>query len=276
MRIVPKRLNWTILAAALALSIASANAQNPANPQQAPAGDAGPAINYTDPLKFMQQGGPLMWPILLCSVASITFGLERFVALRRARVIPNGFVRRFFVAIQNGEFDRPTAVAFCKMNPSPTANVFAAAVRLWGRPLPEVNEAVREAGEREAASLRRNLRALNASANISTLLGLLGTVIGMIDAFNTVAISRALGRAELLAHGIAVALLTTAFGLVVAIPSVLMYNFFASRAERLLYEIDAAAADLVDTVANEGRITPPAPQPSIPHPPPRPKANVRA
>lgn len=228
--------------------------------QTAPGAPSGPAINYTDPLKFMQQGGPIMWPILLCSVASITFALERFVALRRRRVVPASFVHRFFVAVQNGEFDRPTAVAFCKMNPSPTATVFAAAVRLWGKPLPEINEAVRDAGEREAAALRRNLRALNASANIATLLGLLGTVIGMIDAFNTVAISRALGRAELLAHGIAVALLTTAFGLVVAIPSVLLYNYFASRVERMLYEIDAAAADLVDLIAGESRVAvaPPA------------------
>ncbi len=87
-----------------------------------------------------------------------------------------------------------------------------------GRPAAQIEESVAEVGQREVAVLKRNLRALSATANVSTLLGLLGTVMGMIDAFNTVAAKGGLGRAELLANGIAEALLTTAFGLVVAIP----------------------------------------------------------
>lgn len=217
------------------------------------------AINYTDPLQIMRQGGPLMWPLLICSIATITFGLERFVSLRRSRVIPRGFVQRFFQGLRSGEFDRVTAIAFCKLHPNAIAALFASALRHWGRPAAEIHLAVQEAGERELMALRRNMRALQAMANIGTLLGLLGTVTGMIEAFNSVAMSQKLGRAELLSHGISVALFNTAFGLVIAILSVFLYNYFASRVERLVYEMNGLVGDLVDGIAADGRLAQPAP-----------------
>jgi biopolymer transport protein ExbB len=230
-------------------------------------------IRYLDPIEFFRRGGPLMWPILLCSIATVTFGLERFVSLRFRRVIPAGFVRRLLDGIETGAIDRARALEICRTNPAPIAGLFYVALRYWGRPFRDIEQAVQDAGSREVLLLRRNLRALSGTANIATLLGLLGTVTGMIDAFNAVATGGGLGRAEVLANGIAMALLTTVFGLIVAIPGTLLYNYFAGRIERLVYEMDVLSTELIDLIAAESplharraaeREPPRAPAPPLP------------
>lgn len=217
----------------------------------AAAGDQQPIIHLSDPYEVMRRGGYLMWPILLCSLVTATFGLERLISLRRGRVIPPRFTRDFIDRLRRNELGRAAAMKLCAENASPVATIFQAAIRHWGSPAATIEQAVSEAGQREIVLLRRNLRALQGSANLATLLGLLGTITGMIRAFNDVAVLRAIGRAEVLANGIAEALLTTAGGLAVAIPSIFLYTYFTDRVERLVHAMDDLTMGVVDAISAE-------------------------
>jgi len=179
--------------------------------------------------------------------------LERSVSLRKSRVIPKPFVRRILQQLRDGQLDREQALQLCTENGSPVANVFAGALRKWGRPGVEVEQGVIDAGERAPNGLRQYLRVFYAVATVGPLLGLMGTVLGMIQTFNVIADpgQNALGQAELLAGGIAKALLNTAGGLAVAIPASILYVFFVSKVDRLVIEIDKLAQEIVNVVSAE-------------------------
>jgi len=131
--------------------------------------------------------------------------------------------------------------------------VAAAGLRKANRPLPEIEKAIEDAGAREAAAMRRNCRVLSMVASIAPLLGLLGTVTGMIRAFMTVASrAEALGRTEMLAAGIYEALVTTAVGLSIAIPALVCYYVYVEKAESFVAEIDAIAEELVTRIPSQG------------------------
>ena len=131
-----------------------------------------------------------MYAIALCSFLVVTFFLERMVSLRRSRVIPKPFVKRFLRQLKAGELDREQALELCEENGSPVAQVFAGAVRKWGRPSVEVEQGVIDSGERATNGLRRYLRIFYGVATVGPLLGLMGTVLGMISTFNTIAQAR--------------------------------------------------------------------------------------
>ncbi|NQU20674.1 MAG: MotA/TolQ/ExbB proton channel family protein [Candidatus Nealsonbacteria bacterium] len=202
-------------------------------------------------LGVLQGGGYLMIPIGISSLILLAFVLERAISLRRGRVIPRPFVRRFLKQLSDGELDRDKALELCEANGSPVAIVFAGAARKWGRPAVEVEQAIIDSGERVTNGLRRYLRVINGVATVTPLLGLLGTVVGMIRAFNNIATADALGRPERLAGGISEALLTTAGGLTVAIPALIFYLFFVSRVDRLIIDIDAYGQEVVNVIAAE-------------------------
>ena len=223
-----------------------------AAPDASLAADAQATIPTTNLMKVFNDGGVLMYPILLCSIVSMVFLFERTISLRRGRIIPDPFVKRFLHQLREGQLDREQALALCEENSSALATVFGAAVKKWGRPAVEVEQALIDSGERVTNDLRRYLRVFNGVATISPLLGLLGTVFGMIAAFNAIATSKALGRPELLASGISEALLTTAFGLTVAIPALLFYWIFVSLVDRRIIEIDALGQELVALISAEG------------------------
>ncbi|MFM8219710.1 MAG: MotA/TolQ/ExbB proton channel family protein, partial [Planctomycetaceae bacterium] len=206
-------------------------------------------------------GGFIMWPLALCSVVAFTFAVERMVVLRRRRVIPGDFVRRFLGQLEQQQLDRASAIELCEANSSPISQVFLHGVRKWGKPSVEVEQAILDGGERQVGHLRRHLRILNAVATIAPLLGLLGTVIGMIMCFNQIATSSAMGKSEQLAGGIGVALLTTAFGLAIAIPALMVYMYFAGRIDALVMEMDTLSQRVVDQISAEalagrGGVTP--------------------
>jgi len=203
--------------------------------------------------EMASRAGPVFWLLIACSVIGLAFVFERLVSLRQARVIPKPFVTRFLQQVRDGDLDRERALAICEDNPSPIAAVFGAAVRKWGRPSVEVEQAIIDAGERVTYGLRRYLRVFTALAVIGPLLGLLGTVIGMIHAFNAVAFTAAQGRpqSELLALGISEALLNTALGLVLAIPAQSLYLYFVSRVDRLVIEMDRLGQQLVQMISAE-------------------------
>jgi len=206
------------------------------------------AIQVTDLWSIIRASGPLMVPIALCSFVLLIFVFERSMSLRRGRIIPKPFVKRFMQQIADGELDREKALELCEENGSPVSEVFAAAARKWGRPSVEIEQAVIDAGERTTNGLRRYLRVINGVATVSPLLGLLGTVVGMIKSFNQMAVA---GRPELLAQGIGEALLTTAGGLSVAIPALIFYLFFVSRVDRLIIDIDDLGQKVVNAIASE-------------------------
>jgi biopolymer transport protein ExbB len=201
--------------------------------------------------ELIRQGGLLMGPLFLCSFVTLVFVFERAIALRRGRVIPAPFVKRFLHQLREGKLDRDQALDLCQESQSPVAEVFAGAVRKWGRSSVEIEQAVIDSGERVAHSLRRYIRLFNAIATISPLLGLLGTVFGMIRLFNDISTSDAMGRTELLAGGISEALLTTAAGLSLAVPSLCIYLFFVSRVDRLLVDMDSLGQEIVQSISAE-------------------------
>ena len=196
-------------------------------------------------------GGPLLIPIVLCSFVLMLVVFERTIALRRSRVVPHLFVERFLLQISEGAVDRNGALELCDENSSLVADVFASALRKWGKPAVEVEQAVLDEGERAANSMRRFLRVINGISTVCPLFGLLGTVWGMIEAFNEIASSSAMGRPELLAGGIGTALMSTAAGLCVAIPALILYLYFIGRVDALVMEIDRDGQDLVHLISAE-------------------------
>jgi biopolymer transport protein ExbB len=198
------------------------------------------------------QGGWLMVPLGICSLIVFTLSLERMVALRRRRVIPRPFVRRFTECVEDGQLSYEEAAEICEEFDCPVAEVFRAAVRRWGRPMLEIEQAVMDAGDRVSDGLKRFLRVFHAISNVAPLLGLLGTVIGMIEAFDVISSQESMGRPETLASGISVALMTTAGGLSVAIPAYLAYMYFSSKSDSYLNEIDKLCQRVVDCISAEG------------------------
>ncbi len=202
-------------------------------------------------LATIRNGGVLMFPLLGCSFLLAVFGIERAVSLRTARVVPPPFVRRFVEQLQSGGLTRGAALDTCEENGSPAARVFAAAVRRWGRPSVEIEQAAIDACERELNHLRRYRRVFNGVATIGPMLGLLGTVFGLMHSFNDVAASGAMGRPDLLARGFGEALITTAMGLLVAIPAMVLQSFFTGRIDRLAIRLDAACQQVIDAISEE-------------------------
>jgi biopolymer transport protein ExbB len=255
-----------LLALAGWLHLAFGQQAGGAAPQAAaPASQPAPASAKVDPvaaentiptrnlLQVVHDGGPLMYPILACSFVLFVFVFERAICLRRGRVIPGPFVKRFLQQLREKALDREKALELCEQNRSSVAEVFAAAVRKWDRPSVEVEQAIIDTGERVTNNLRRYLRLFNGISTLSPLLGLLGTVLGMIEAFNAIASAPdAMGKPELLASGIGQALLTTAAGLLVAIPALTAYLFFVGRVDRLIVEIDSLGQQVVGLIASDG------------------------
>lgn len=206
----------------------------------------------THPVEIIEQMSGWLVPFLIASIISVWFTIERVVVLRRSRVIPRSFVEPFLDDLHKGKLDAASAVSQCRKNDSPVAAVFLHGVQKWGRPCVEVEQAVIDGGERQIGQLRRHLRVLNGVATVTPLLGLLGTVVGMIQAFNDIASAGAMGKADQLAAGIAMALLTTAFGLAIAIPSLIMYMYLSGRVEALVMEMDELSQKVVRQVSAEG------------------------
>jgi biopolymer transport protein ExbB len=208
-------------------------------------------IPIGDVRRIFHDAGPLMYAIALCSFLVVTFFLERMASLRRSRVIPKPFVTRFLKQLKAGDLDREQALELCEASGSPVAQVFAGAVRKWGRPGVEVEQGVIDSGERATNGLRRYLRIFYGVATVGPLLGLMGTVLGMISTFNNLAQAHTEDRMELLSSGIAQALLNTAGGLAVAIPASILYVFFVSRVDRLVIDIDELAQQVANAISAE-------------------------
>ena len=219
---------------------------------QQPSAEAAAETYQTKSLwDMLLAGGPLLLPIMVCSFVLLLVVFERTVSLRRSRVVPRLFAERFLLQTSEGALDRDEALRRCLENDSHVARVFAAAVRKWGKPAVEVEQAVIDEGERMGSDMRRFLRVINGVATVCPLMGLLGTVWGMMQAFEAIAGSSAMGRPDLLAGGISGALLSTAAGLCVAIPALILYLWFVGRVDMLVMEIDRCGQELVNLISAE-------------------------
>lgn len=214
-----------------------------------PAGD-GKILASKSLFQVIGSGGPLMIPIGACSILLMVFVFERMISLRKGRIIPRPFVKRFIEQLRDEQLDADAAMALCEENKSPVSDVFAAAIQKWDRPSVEIEQAIIDSGERVANSLRRYLRLINGVATVTPLLGLLGTVLGMIQAFDAIGTASASVRPEVaIAGGISEALLTTAAGLIVAVPALTAYLFFVGRVDQLVMEIDSLGQQIVSLIA---------------------------
>lgn len=213
---------------------------------------AAPGGIPTDPLGIADaMGRPFSIAFIIASVIGVWSVVERLVILRRRRVIPKSFVERFLMHLRAGRMDKNEAVAICHQNQSPMAEVFMHGVRKWGRPSVEVEQAVLDGGERQVTQLKKGLRVLNGVSTLSPLIGLLGTVVGMIRSFNDIATAGAMGQTQTLANGIALALLTTAVGLLIAIPAMAAYLYLAGRIDAIVMEMDRLGQELVHLISAE-------------------------
>src|SRR3954447_13563051 len=251
-------LGALLAASASTLFAPAARGQGPAppagnTPVPAPAASAAakPGINRGTVLQLLLRANPMLWPLAACSIFTLGIALERFLALRKKRVIPGEFVDRFLERLAAGKLDRDRALELCKANESPAARVFAQVVKAWGQPGTTIRQNVSFDAAGEVIEMKRNLRILNGMATIGTLLGLLGTVVGIIQSFDALGGRIGLARGEALAQGISLALVATAFGLVIAIFAVAAYYFLMNRVDALVRDLDDRARQVIELISGE-------------------------
>jgi len=184
-----------------------------------------------------------MYPILLCSITSLAIFLERVWNLRRPRVLPLEFVRDVEELIRKGSI--PDAIMRCQQNRSSIARILLVGIKNFGRRREVIKEYLEEVGRQESASLERFVEGLGTIAGVSTLLGLLGTISGMIQIFSVVSTQSVVNPASL-AGGISEALITTYAGLTVAIPTIVMYKYLQSKTNALILEMEEYSIRLAD------------------------------
>ena len=208
-------------------------------------------------LTLLLQGGVFMVPLVALSVVVATITIERALVVRRSTVLPTVLVRELAeLGRASGGFDPRQAYRVCQAYPSAAARVIQAMLTKVGRPQSEVEHSVAEASQREAERLHGNVRWLSLSAQVAPLVGLLGTVLGMIQAFyDTTQLAPGQNKSEALAEGIYTALVTTLYGLIVAIPAAIAAHWFEGRIIRLFHQIDELAFSLFPQVERfEGKV----------------------
>ena len=186
-----------------------------------------------------------MIPIIACSVIATIIVIERFLALRRSQVVPDGVLDQVTQWADKHELDRRHITRL--QSESPLGRVLAAALITRHRPREVIKEAVEDTGRHVIHSLERYLNTLGTIAGVAPLLGLLGTVIGMIKVFSAI-VTYGVGDANALAGGISQALITTAAGLTVAIPSYFFYRYFRGRVAALVVEMEARAIQVIEAI----------------------------
>jgi biopolymer transport protein ExbB len=194
------------------------------------------------------KGGILMYPIALGSIIAVGIFLERIWVLRRRRVLPRDFLIEVEDLVMRRK--RPEAINLCKRDNSSIAHVIRVGIENYGKKRDVIKEKIEEVGRREAASLERYINVIGTIASVSPLLGLLGTVSGMIKSFNIISIQGVADPASL-AGGISEALITTAAGLVVAIPTFVIYRYLMNKADALILEMEENSIRMVDLVKRE-------------------------
>lgn len=204
-------------------------------------------------VELFLKGGGFMYPLLVASIIGVAVIIERAVTLSRARTDVRKLMKRVLDALHSKGVD--AAAAECERTKGPIAAILHAGLKRAERGTDAVERAIETAGTIETSFLERGLIWLATLATIAPLLGFLGTVSGMIRAFNAIAEAEQV-NAKLVASGISEALITTATGLLVAIPMQAFHNFFVAQIDRFIIEMEETTADLVDTLVMLGKTQP--------------------
>src|SRR5579863_5685009 len=195
--------------------------------------------------EIVRAGGPFMWPIILCSVGAAAIILERLWTLQEQRVLPRDLIRRVRQLVEADQVN-DKVIAALEQN-SPLGRVLAAGLANRHRSRDAMMERLEDAGRHVVHDLERFLNMLGTIASISPLLGLLGTVVGIIKSFNALQAGSA-GDPRMLSGGIGEALIATAAGLCVAIPALIAYRYLRGRVERISVEMEKDAMRIVDAI----------------------------
>lgn len=201
--------------------------------------------------EFMQKGGPVMYAILFCSIVALAVVIERFWQLRKARIDTNKFMNEISNLLKRNRIVE--AIDMCNQTPGPISQVMKAGILKHDRSRPEIREAIQDTAVGEIPTLEKNLSVLATIAHIAPLLGLLGTVTGMVRAFQVIeqkATALQPVNPKDLAGGIWEALLTTVFGLCVAIPTYVAYNYFVDKVNGFILDMEKTATDLANLLSS--------------------------
>lgn len=202
-------------------------------------------------LDIFLKGGFLMYAILACSIIGLAVIIDRFVVLRKAKINVPAFMVRIRGFIKKKDISG--AISYCMQEKSPVANIVRKGLKKYRYGHDRVKEAIENAGSQEISKLEKGLTVLATVAGIAPLLGFLGTVTGMIQAFITIQDLAGAANPSDLAGGIWEALITTAFGLIIGIPALVFYNYFLSSVKKLVGEMETVANDVIDVIQDGGK-----------------------
>ena len=203
-------------------------------------------------IDWVQKGGPVMYPIILCSILAFTIVIERLYHLRRAKIDTRKFMDEIADILRRNKI--MDAVELCDKTPGPIPHILKAGIMKHDRPRAEIKEAIEDAGLYEVPRLEKNVTVLATIAHIAPLLGLLGTVTGMVRCFQTIQQKSTAFHPVSpgdLAGGIWEALITTVAGLSVGIPTLVAYNYFVNRISNFVLDMEKAATDLVNMLTQK-------------------------
>ncbi|MCX8084408.1 MAG: MotA/TolQ/ExbB proton channel family protein [Calditerrivibrio sp.] len=200
--------------------------------------------------EIIQKGGVMMYPIILLSVISLAVFLERIFILRTSNFVPKVFLDKLSLFLAKKDFEG--AIQLCEANDSSISRIAKDILNNIDLPVSRLTEFVEETGSFEVQKLERFLPTLQTIASLAPLLGFLGTVLGMIQTFMVMA-NQGNANIQALSGGIAVALLTTAAGLVVAVPTVIFYHIIRHRAEKITLEMEKATSQIMNLIFKEGK-----------------------
>ena len=215
--------------------------------QGAGAKEAAESQSPKNVLDLIMAGGYVMFPLGLCSVLALGIAVERFISLTRGKLLPAEFSEGLRETFAGGK-DYKAGMEYCEENPCPLSNIFKAGINRAPQGDEAMEKAIEDAGVREINKMKRSLKPLSVIARVAPLLGLLGTVYGMISAFQS-ASAMGVGKADRLATGIYEALVTTATGLTLAIPVVIVYEILCHRVDSIVDHMDDQAFEFLEYTA---------------------------
>jgi biopolymer transport protein ExbB len=201
-------------------------------------------------IDLFSKGGFAMYPLLLCSILGVAIIIERFYSLGRAASDPKKLMDKIKDALRKKDYR--VAVGLCEATPGPVAKACASAINLHDLAAEDIKEGVNEAMLTEIPRLERGLPTLSTVITISPLLGLLGTITGLMKLFNVIA-GGDIGNSEALSRGIAEALITTATGLILAIAFIFFHNILATRVDKIINQMEKSVTELMNFIRMEVR-----------------------
>lgn len=198
---------------------------------------------------YIVKGGlPIMIPLVLLFVIGVAFAIERFIALSKAKINTAEFLTKIRAALRNKNVKE--AVKICETFKGPIASILKTGLMKYGSPKEEIEKTMENAAMHEIARLERGLPVLSTISNLAPIIGFLGTVTGMINSFDALA---QLNDPGMVAKGISQALITTAGGLIVSVPTLLAYQYFTTRVNSFIREIESASAVLIESFSQMER-----------------------